>query len=119
MGNFRKKPIKRSFEFGGVPASTPRLVNKVLDGREVVVVVDSDFSDVSKSMPVPDEYDLEEQLKNGYSPEKINPHGLIPPSEYELNSAIGGLLSAESSSEVVSAGSPSVEINVESKTKTE
>lgn len=115
MGNFRKKPISRTFEYGGVPASTPRLVNKVLDGREVVVVVDSDFSDVSKSMPVPEEFDLAEQLKNGYSPEKINPHGLIPPSEYELNSAIGGILSAESSSEEVSDGSRSVENNVESK----
>lgn len=115
MGNFRKKPISRTFEYGGVPASSPRLVNKVLDGREVVVVVDSDFSDVSKSMPVPDEYDLQEQLKNGYSPEKINPHGLIPPSEYELNSAIGGILSTESSSVEVPDGSRSVENNVESK----
>lgn len=115
MGNFRKKPIKRSFEYGGVPASSPRLVNKVLDGREVVVVVDSDFSDVSKSMPVPEEYDLQEQLKNGYSPEKINPHGLIPPSEFELNTAIGGILSSGSSSEVVSEESHSVVNNVEPK----
>lgn len=116
MGNFRKKPIKRSFEYGGAPASTPRLVNKVLDGREVVVVVDSDFSDVSKSMPVPEEFDLQEQLKNGYSPEKINPHGLIPPSDYELSSAIGDILSSDSI-DVASADVPSVENNVESKTE--
>lgn len=116
MGNFRKKPIKRLFEYGGVPASSPRLVNKVLDGREVVVVVDSDFSDVSKSMPVPEEYDLAEQLKNGYSPEKINPHGLIPPSEFELSEAIGGILSSPvASSENASSEVIANEINVESK----
>lgn len=108
MGNFRKKPIKRLFEYGGVPASTPRLVNKVLDGREVVVVVDSDFSDVSKSMPVPEEYDLQEQLKNGYNPQKINPHGLIPPSEFELSEALGGILSSAE----VSSGVASNEVNL-------
>lgn len=107
MGNFRKKPIQRSFEYGGSPASSPRLVNKVLDGREVVVVVDSDFSDVSKSMPVPEEYELEEQLKNGYNPQKINPHGLIPPSDYELSEAIGGILS----SPVVSSEDASINVN--------
>lgn len=115
MGNFRKKPISRMFEYGGVPASSPRLVNKVLDGREVVVVVDSDFSDVSKSMPVPEEYDLAEQLKNGYSPEMINPHGLIPPSEYELNTVIGGILSADSTAVDVPDDSSSVISDVKSK----
>lgn len=80
MGIFRKK-IAKVYDVGpGDPVLAEQEVSKNVDVNGVsttmVVVEKSDLSHIP--MPTKDEYDLEEQLKAGFSPKEINVRGILP-----------------------------------------
>ena len=79
MSIFRKG-VSKVFSVIEEPLISERIVNEsVLDESgnliNLVKVVKTDLSEIN--LPSKDEYDLEEQLKAGVSPQYINVHGVL------------------------------------------
>lgn len=90
MGLFRRM-IRKVYDVGAAaPILSERQTTKSidLDGVEVQKVI-VERVDVSKSidadsMPTSAEWDLEEQLKQGYVPEKLTVKGMLPVDSEEM-----------------------------------
>lgn len=95
MGLFRKKIEKVFHCSAGEPILAEREVTKEIDvdGRTFtkVLVERSDLANVV--MPTKEEYDLEEQLKAGAAPQKINVRGVLsnPNGEFDAITAFNSL----------------------------